>query len=77
MAAKNADLADKTTQQITGSVKAAEAIPAPFDRALVGAKDAPGRVSIEKTIASLIAQSGDIVAAASAVGINKLNLAKP
>lgn len=77
VAAKDASLADKTTQQISGSVKAAEAIPAPFDRAIVGPKDAPGRVSIEKTIASLIAQSNDLVAAASAVGISKLTLAKP
>ncbi|MBT9467310.1 imelysin family protein [Hydrogenophaga sp.] len=77
VAAKNAALADKTTQQISGSVKAAEAIPAPFDRAIAGAKDAPGRVSIEKTIASLTAQSNDIVAAATAVGITKLTLVQP
>ncbi|PZO14361.1 MAG: iron-regulated protein [Burkholderiales bacterium] len=77
VASKDATLADKTTKQISGSVKAAEAIPAPFDRAIVGPKDAPGRVSIEKTIASLIAQSNDLVAAANAVGISKLTLAKP
>lgn len=77
VAAKNAALADKTTQQISGSVKAAEAIPVPFDRAIAGAKDAPGRVSIEKTIASLTAQSNDIVAAANAVGISKLTLVQP
>ena len=77
VAAKNAALADKTTQQISGSVKAAEAIPAPFDRAIAGPKDAPGRVSIEKTIASLTAQSNDIVAAANAVGISKLTLVQP
>lgn len=77
VAAKDAALADKTTQQITGSVKAAEAIPAPFDRTIAGPKDAPGRVSIEKTITSLIAQSNDLVAAANAVGISKLTLVKP
>lgn len=77
VAAKDAALADKTTQQISGSVKAAEAIPAPFDRAIAGPKDAPGRVSIEKTIASLIAQSNELVAAANAVGISKLTLVKP
>ena len=77
VAAKDGALADKTTQQISGSVKAAEAIPAPFDRAIVGPKDAPGRVSIEKTIASLITQSNDLVAAANAVGISKLTLVKP
>lgn len=77
VAVKDAALADKTTQQISGSVKAAEAIPAPFDRAIAGAKDAPGRVSIEKTITSLIAQSNDLAAAANAVGISKLTLVKP
>ncbi|RJP67824.1 MAG: iron-regulated protein [Comamonadaceae bacterium] len=77
VAAKNTALADKTSQQISGSVKAAEAIPAPFDRAIAGPKDAPGRVSIEKTIASLTAQSNDIVAAANAVGISKLTLVQP
>ena len=77
VAAKNTALAGKTSQQISGSVKAAEAIPAPFDRAIAGAKDAPGRVSIEKTIASLTAQSNDIVAAANAVGISKLTLVQP
>jgi putative iron-regulated protein len=77
VAAKNAALADKTSQQISSSVKAAEAIPAPFDRAIAGPKDAPGRVSIEKTIASLTAQSNDIVAAANAVGITKLTLVQP
>jgi putative iron-regulated protein len=77
VAAKNVALADKTSQQISGSVKAAESIPAPFDRAIAGPKDAPGRVSIEKTIASLTAQSGDLVAAANAVGISKLTLVKP
>ncbi len=77
VAAQNPAVADKTSQQISGSVKAAEAIPAPFDRAIVGAKDAPERVSIEKTIASLVAQSNDLVAAANAVGISKLNLVQP
>lgn len=77
VAAKDAPLADKTTQQISNSVKAAEAIPAPFDRAIVGDKTAPGRQSIEKTIASLTAQSSALVAAASAVGITKLTLVQP
>jgi len=75
VAAKDATLAQKTSEQIRTSVAAAEAIPAPFDRAI--AADSPGRPKIEATIASLTAQSNDIVAAANAVGIDKLTLVEP
>lgn len=75
VAAKDAALAQKTTQQIRTSVQAAEAIPAPFDRAIV--VGSAGRPKIEATIASLTAQSNDIVAAATAVGIAKLALVQP
>ncbi|MDB5930166.1 MAG: iron-regulated protein [Polaromonas sp.] len=77
VAVKNVALADSTSGQIAASVAAAEAIQAPFDREIVGAKDAPGRLRIQKTIDSLVAQSKDLVAAANAVGISKLTLAKP
>ncbi len=75
VAAKNPALAEKTTAQIAGSVQGAEAIPAPFDRAI--AKGAAGRPAIEKTIASLVAQSKLLVESASAVGIAKLTLVEP
>jgi putative iron-regulated protein len=75
VAAKKADLAEKTTAQLASSVAAAEAIPAPFDRAL--AKSAAGRPAVEKTIASLVAQSKLLVESASAVGIAKLTLVEP
>jgi putative iron-regulated protein len=75
VAAKNAALAEKTTKQIRTSVEAAEAIPAPFDRAI--AVGSAGRPKIEATIQSLTAQSNDIVAAAAAVGIAKLTLVQP
>jgi len=77
VAAKDAGLAERTSQQIAESVADANAIPAPFDRAIVGGKDAPGRVAIQKTINSLVQQSKDLVAAASAVGITRLTLVKP
>lgn len=70
-------LADKTSQQIASSVAAAEGIQAPFDQEIKGAKDAPGRLRIQKTIASLTQQSKDLVTAASAVGIKKLALVQP
>lgn len=75
VAAKTADLAEKTTSQIAASVASAEAIPAPFDRAI--AKGAPGRPAIEKTVASLVEQSKLLVESASAVGIAKLTLVEP
>jgi putative iron-regulated protein len=58
-------------------VAAAEAIQAPFDQEIKGAKDAPGRQRIQKAIASLTQQSKDLVAAAGAVGIKKLTLVEP
>jgi len=77
VAAKDAALADKVTKQIAASVAAAEAIQAPFDREIIGGKDAPGRQRIQKTIDSLTQQSKDLVAAANAIGITKLTLVQP
>ncbi len=73
--AKDAALAEKTSKQIRSSVEAAEAIPAPFDRAIIAGS--AGRPRIEATIKSLTEQSNDIVAAAAAVGIKKLTLVQP
>jgi putative iron-regulated protein len=75
VAAQDAALADKLTLQMRNSVQAAEAIPAPFDRAILPGH--PGRAKIEATIQSLTAQSDLIVAAAAAVGIRKLTLVQP
>jgi putative iron-regulated protein len=77
VAARDAALAAKTTQQIAESVASANAVQAPFDREIIGAKDAPGRQRIQKTINSLNQQSKDLVAAANAVGITKLTLVQP
>ena len=77
VAVTDAALADKTSKQIAESVAAAEGIQAPFDREILGDKNAPGRQRIQKTIASLTQQSKDLVAAASAVGIKKLTLVEP
>ncbi len=77
VAAKDAALAYKTTQQIAASVAAAEGIQAPFDREIIGGKDAPGRQRIQKTIDSLTNQAKDLVAAANALGITKLTLVQP
>ena len=75
--ARDAGLAEKTSKQIAASVAAASAIQAPFDREIVGAKDAPGRLRVKATIDSLVQQSKDLVAAANAIGISKLTLVQP
>ena len=77
VAARDAALAERTTQQIAASVAAAEAIQAPFDREIVGGNDAPGRARVQKTIDSLVQQSRDLVDAANAVGIKRLTLTQP
>jgi putative iron-regulated protein len=77
VAKKDAALAERTTRQIETSVKAAEAIPAPFDQAILGNDDAPGRKRIQATIDSLNAQSKDLVEAATAAGITRLTLVQP
>ncbi|SFU99524.1 putative iron-regulated protein [Polaromonas sp. YR568] len=77
VAEKNPALAERTSKQIAASVAAAEGIQAPFDREIVGAKDAPGRLRVQKTIDSLVQQSKDLVESANAAGITKLTLVKP
>jgi putative iron-regulated protein len=77
VAEKNPALAERTTKQIAASVAAAESIQAPFDREIVGAKDAAGRLRVQKTIDSLVQQSKDLVESANAAGITKLTLVKP
>jgi putative iron-regulated protein len=77
VAARDAALADKTSRQIAASVAKAGAIQAPFDREIIGAKDAPGRQRIQAVVDSLVQQSKDLVAAAHAVGITKLTLVQP
>ena len=55
-------------------VAAAQAIQAPFDREIIGGRDAPGRQRIQKTIDSLVQQSKDLVEAAAAIGITRLTI---
>jgi putative iron-regulated protein len=75
VATKDATLAEKTTQQIAASVLGAQAIAAPFDRAIL--QGSAGRPNIEKTIASLVGQSKLLVDSANAIGITKLTLVEP
>jgi putative iron-regulated protein len=77
VATADAALATRVTQQIAASVAAARAIRPPFDREIVGGRDAPGRLRVQATIDSLVAQSKGLVEAASALGITRLTLVQP
>ena len=69
-------LAERVTRQIGASVQAARAIQPPFDREIIGDRDAPGRLRIQKTIDSLVQQSKVLAEVATALGIKRLTLAK-
>jgi putative iron-regulated protein len=75
VAAKDAAVAERTSTHVAASVKAAEAIPAPFDQAIMGADTAPGRTKVQAVATALKLQSKDFVDAANAIGIKKLTLA--
>ncbi|MEM9235248.1 MAG: imelysin family protein [Verrucomicrobiota bacterium] len=64
----NADLAAKLDERINASVKAAKAIPTPFDQAVLGEDDAPGRKAILATIESLEEQADLLVELSKELG---------
>ncbi len=75
VAAKNKAVAARVDGQIDASVKAAEAIPAPFDQAILSGN--PGRPKVEATVVALKKQTEGLVEAASVLGIKRLNTALP
>lgn len=77
VAARDAAVATQVSRQMEMSVAAARAIKPPFDQAIIGGKDAPGRLQVQATIDSLVQQSKDLTQAASVLGIKRLNLAEP
>ncbi len=77
VATKDATLAERLTKQMANTVASAQAIQAPFDREIIGNKDAPGHQRIQKTIDSLVQQSKDLVEAATTLGIKRLTLVEP
>ncbi len=77
VAAKDAALAQRVSERVAASVAAARAIVPPFDREIIGGKDAPGRQRVQATIDSLVQQSKDLTLAAAALGITRLNQAMP
>ncbi len=69
--AADSDLSEQLRTEISASLDAVEAIPAPFDQHLVeGVSDNdPGRMAVLKGIEALETQTDTIVAAAEAIGV--------
>lgn len=75
VANKDKTLADRVDADMSASLKAAEAIHAPFDQSILVGN--PGRARIEATVASLKSQTETLVQAAQVLGIKRLNTALP
>jgi putative iron-regulated protein len=63
-------LAKRLESEIARSVAAARAVPAPFDRAIVGPDTAPGRVAVKTLIAALRTQADSMAQAGSVLGLD-------
>ncbi|MCB1886949.1 MAG: iron-regulated protein [Rhodocyclaceae bacterium] len=72
---KDAAIADQLDRDMAASLAAAEAIPAPFDQAILAGS--AGRPKVEATVSRLKTQTTSIVAAAAALGIRRLNTTMP
>jgi putative iron-regulated protein len=55
--------------QLAASVANVRAIPQPFDRAVLGADDSPGRVAVEAAITGLFAQGESLSTVAETLGV--------
>ena len=62
-------LAVKLGDQAAATIAVARLVPDPFDRAILGADAAPGRVVVQKLIAAFRAQSDSIAGAGAALGL--------
>ena len=69
----DAKLAGTLKSQLESSIAAIQAIPSPFDQAILGDDSAPGRKAVKKALDVLAAQNSSIVQAAAALHI-RLNL---
>lgn len=73
VAARDPALDARMREQLDASVTAIGAIPGPFDQAILGADDAPGRVAIRAAIDALRAQTRTTADIAALLGVT-LNL---
>ncbi|HET9934460.1 MAG TPA: imelysin family protein [Polyangiaceae bacterium] len=76
IAAHDRNLSERLRAELGSSVAAARAIPSPFDQAIVGTDDAPGRTKIWATIQALQRQTDTLAQVASAFDL-RLSLAAP
>ena len=75
VATQNPELADQLNTQMNASVRAAEAIPAPFDQAILAGT--AGRTQIEATVVALKQQTETLAQAAQVLGIQHLKMTLP
>lgn len=75
VAAQDKAVATRVDREMAATLKAAESIPAPFDRAI--AVGHPGRSQVEATVKALKRQAEGLVAAAEVIGIRRLNTTLP
>lgn len=73
VAAVDPALDKKMKERLQASLDALQAIPGPFDQAILGADNSPGRQKVKAAIAALRAQTETLVEVATALGI-ELNL---
>ncbi|MBX3620947.1 MAG: iron-regulated protein [Rhizobacter sp.] len=72
VALRDVALAERITTRIAASVAAAEALQPPFDREVVGGREAPGRLRVRRAIDSVVAQATGLVEAARVLGLAPL-----
>lgn len=68
--AADAALGRRLRSEIRASVRAARAIPSPFDQAFLGSDERPGRKAIRATIRALAAQSDTLARSAQRLGLD-------
>jgi putative iron-regulated protein len=64
----DADIAGVLDEQLAASLAATMAIPVPFDQAILGDDDAPGRVALNTTMTALEAQTESLAILADSLG---------
>lgn len=73
VAARDAALDARARAQLDAVVAALEAVPSPFDQAILGADDAPGRVAVRRALRELRGLTATLVEIGDRLGI-RLNL---
>lgn len=75
VASRDPALAAQLTQRMEESVALAEAIVPPFDREIVGDASAAGRIRVRQVVDNLVRQAAELLDAARALGMQRLNWA--